>query len=153
MKPPRPGEVTLPALPPADAGVVFIGHLETPWREGDCPKNLAEARARGGTFAAVLRPEFRPALLGLRPGDAVVLLYWMAGARRDLVVQAPRHADGLRGTFALRSPARPNPVAMAVVRLLALDTEAGRLTVDALDGFDGTPLIDVKPCLPSVDVP
>jgi tRNA (Thr-GGU) A37 N-methylase len=40
-----------------------------------------------------------------------------------------------------------------VVRLLAIDHEAGRLTLDALDAFDGTPLLDIKPWLPTVDVP
>lgn len=151
----RDGEIAL-LFDPADrtvAGVTFIGHLETPWRAGDCPKNLREARERGGSFAAVLDAPYRPGLLGLKAGDAVVLLYWMTQAQRDLIVQAPRHASEPRGTFALRSPARPNPVAMAVVRLLALDADTGRLSVDALDAFDGTPLVDVKPWLPTVDMP
>jgi tRNA (adenine37-N6)-methyltransferase len=47
------------------------------------------------------------------------VLYWMDAARRDIIVQRPRHLDRLVGVFALRSPARPNPVAMAVVSLQA----------------------------------
>jgi tRNA (Thr-GGU) A37 N-methylase len=77
----------------------------------------------------------------------------MDAARRDIIVQRPRHLDRTVGIFSVRSPARPNPVAMAVVRLLAVDPAACTLTVDAIDCYDGTPVLDVKPWLPSVDVP
>ena len=152
----RPGERRLgsdPGALPADAGVVFIGRLRTPWRRGDCPRNLGRARERGGRFAAEIDAPYRPGLEGLAAGDAVILLYWMADARRDLIRQAPHHAPGPKGTFALRSPVRPNPIALAVTRLTALDIEAGRLEVEALDAFDGTPLLDVKPYRARIDVP
>mgnify|MGYP002079462898 CR=1 FL=1 len=154
-KPLRPGEVTLAADPGADgdARLAFIGRLRTPWARGNCPKNLREARERGGDFAAEIDVPFRAALQGLVPGQAVILLYWTDAARRDLIVQHPRHRDAPAGTFALRSPARPNPIALAVVRILALDAATGRIAVDALDAFDGTPLLDVKPWLPTVDIP
>ena len=72
----------------------------------------------------------------------------MDQARRDLLVQAPRHGD-LRGTFALRSPVRPNPIALAVVALLGV--EGATLTVRGVDCIDGTPLIDIKPYFASTD--
>ena len=77
----------------------------------------------------------------------------MDAARRDVIVQRPRHLDRLVGVFGLRSPVRPNPVAMAVVTVQAIDPVACTLTVDAIDCYDGTPLLDIKPWLPSVDVP
>jgi tRNA-Thr(GGU) m(6)t(6)A37 methyltransferase TsaA len=151
----RPGEVVLDADPAlaCDAQLCFIGRLSTPWSRGNCPKNLREARERGGEFSALIDPPFRPGLMGLETGQAVILLYWTGAARRDLVLQRPAHRDSATGVFALRSPARPNPVALAIVRLLAIDATAGRLTLDALDAFDGTPLLDIKPWLPGVDVP
>ncbi len=72
----------------------------------------------------------------------------MDQARRDLLVQSPRHGTR-RGTFALRSPVRPNPIAMSVVRLVGI--EGANLKVVGLDCLDGTPLIDLKPYFPSVD--
>lgn len=151
----RPGEVVLSEDPARadDARLSFIGHLSTPWARGNCPKNLREARDRGGVFLAHIDPPFRPGLQGLTAGQAVFLLYWTGQARRDLILQSPAHRDGPTGVFALRSPARPNPVALAVVRLLAIDHATGRLTLDALDAFDGTALLDIKPWLASVDVP
>jgi tRNA (Thr-GGU) A37 N-methylase len=77
----------------------------------------------------------------------------MDAARRDLIVQSPAHRDGPTGTFALRSPARPNPIALAVTRLLAIQADSGTLTIDAIDAFDGTPVLDIKPWLASVDIP
>jgi tRNA-Thr(GGU) m(6)t(6)A37 methyltransferase TsaA len=151
----RPGEVTLDADPARadDARLCFIGRLSTPWSRGNCPKNLHEARERGGAFSALIYPPFRPGLQGLGSGQAVIVLYWTGQARRDIILQRPAHRDSMTGAFALRSPARPNPIALAVVNLLAIDMTAGLLTLDALDAFDGTPLLDIKPWLAGVDVP
>lgn len=155
-KPARPGEVALsfdPARVADDARLRFIGRLRSPWSRGNCPKNLREAREAGGTFRVEIDPPFRPGLAGLQPGQPVILVYWTGLARRDMIVLSPAHRDGPTGVFALRAPSRPNPIALAVVRVLALDPGAGVLNVDALDAYDGTPLLDVKPWLPSVDVP
>jgi tRNA (Thr-GGU) A37 N-methylase len=65
------------------------------------------------------------------------------------VVQAPRHYAESRGTFALRSPVRPNPIAASVVRLIRLD--GNTLDVTGLDCMDGTPLLDIKPYFASTD--
>jgi tRNA-Thr(GGU) m(6)t(6)A37 methyltransferase TsaA len=152
---PRPGEITLDLDPSGFQGppLAFIGRIRSPWSKGNCPKNLREARATGGSFAIEIGPPYRAGLRGLSAGDAIVILYWMEASRRDLIVQSPAHRDGPVGTFALRSPARPNPIAFAVARLQEFDAAHGRLTIDAIDAFDGTPVLDIKPWLASVDVP
>jgi len=151
----RPGELALDFNPAerAAAGVAFIGQLRTPWRPGDCPKNLRAAREAGGTGRIEIDLPYRAGLEGLAPGMALVVLYWLGGGRRDLIRQAPRHRDSPTGVFALRSPVRPNPIGLAVVRCTGLDTAAGVVDVDALDAFDGTPLIDIKPWIASIDLP
>jgi tRNA-Thr(GGU) m(6)t(6)A37 methyltransferase TsaA len=152
---PRPGEVTLDLDPPSlqRPSLAPIGHIRSPWAKGNSPKNLRKARAAGGSFTVQIDPPYRAGLLGLPAADAIILLYWMHAARRDLIVQSPAHRDGPTGTFALRSPARPNPIALVVVRLLAIEAEGGLLVIDAIDAFDGTPVLDIKPWLASVDVP
>jgi len=151
----RPGERTLardPAALDGDAHVVFIGRIRTPWRElSDCPKNLRAARESGAQATVEIDPPYRAGLAGLERISHVVLLYWMGRSRRDIIVQAPRHADGPRGVFSLRSPARPNPIALAAVPLLSLDIVQGRLEVGMLDCLDGTALVDIKPYVASVD--
>ena len=142
----RPGEIAV-ALPDAfDAGVYFIGRIRTPWTQrDDCPKN---ARGSDATCTLELEERYAAALEGVASCTHLVVLYFMDRARRDLLVQAPRKGER-RGTFALRSPVRPNPIAMSVVRLVRI--EGTTLTVVGLDCLDGTPLIDIKPYFASVD--
>jgi tRNA (Thr-GGU) A37 N-methylase len=66
----------------------------------------------------------------------------MHQARRDLVLQAPR-LGSLAGTFALRSPVRPNPIASSIVEFVSVHDNV--VEVRGLDCLDGTPLIDLKP--------
>lgn len=151
----RPGEVELGFDPAArhDATVRFIGKLRTPWTKENCPKNVRAARETGQPARIELETAFAPGLEGLEVGQGIILIYWMDHARRDLIRQAPRHADGTRGTFALRSPVRPNPLAMSAVRITAIDAENGIVGIDAIDCFDGTPLVDIKPWIDTVDRP
>ncbi len=144
----RPGEITV-ALPERfDAGVYFIGTIRTPWKtRAECPRNPREA---GDAVCTIeVDPRYAQALAGIEAGSHLVVLYFMDRARRDLVVQVPRHLGEARGTFALRSPVRPNPIALSVARLLK--REGTKLTVTGLDCLDGTPLLDLKPYYPTVD--
>jgi len=152
----REGEVALasdPADLPGDAHVIFIGHVRSPWpNRDDCPKNMNAARERGDDGATVeIDAEFRPGLADLETASHIVLLTWLGFAPRNLIVQKPRHASHPKGVFSIRSPARPNPIGLHVARLVALDRGAGRLTIDAIDVLDGTPVIDIKPYYASID--
>ncbi|MEA2874192.1 MAG: hypothetical protein QOH67_4168 [Hyphomicrobiales bacterium] len=143
----REGEIAV-ALPETfDAGVYFIGRIRTPWtRRDQCPKN---ARGSDAECTIELDPRYAAALDGVAGCSHLVLLYFMHQARRDLLMQAPRHHPEPRGTFSVRSPVRPNPIAMSVVRLVRV--EGTTLSVIGLDCLDGTPLIDIKPYFASVD--
>ena len=151
----REGEVTLP-FDPADTdgpSLAIIGKIRSPWEKGTAPRNLRRAREMACDAWVELDAAYVRGLTGLEVGAPVVLLYWMDRARRDLILQRPGHVDGPRGTFSLRSPARPNPIAMAIVTITSIDDETGRIGIDAIDCFDGTPLLDIKPWLSGVDIP
>ena len=151
----REGEVKLAADPgsaPGDATVVFIGRIRSPWTDRTtCPKNMSAARAAGRPAELLVDEAYRQGLDGLGGTSHVVILTWLHHSPRDLIVQKPRHASAARGVFALRSPARPNPVGLHVARLLAVDRDGGILSLDAIDVLDGTPVIDIKPYMPSID--
>nr|WP_245404674.1 tRNA (N6-threonylcarbamoyladenosine(37)-N6)-methyltransferase TrmO [Ancylobacter gelatini] len=130
-----------------DAGLHFIGRLRTPWKtRAECPKNGRESDA---VCTVELDAPFHPALEGLEGTTHLWLMYWMDRAPRNLVVQVPRQYGRGRGTFALRSPARPNPIALSAVEVLKIG--AGTLSVRGLDCLDGTPLLDIKPYFASTD--
>jgi tRNA (adenine37-N6)-methyltransferase len=138
----RPGEVTVENPKKFDSGVYFIGRIHTPWaKRSDCPRRGDQ---RNGPVCRVAIDEpWQPALEGIELHQELQILYWMDQARRDLINQSPR-SDGItRGTFSLRSPVRPNPIASSVVTLVA--REGSELLVRGLDCLDGTPLIDIKP--------
>jgi tRNA-Thr(GGU) m(6)t(6)A37 methyltransferase TsaA len=143
----REGEISveLPARP--DASLYYIGRIRTPWkRREDCPKN---ARGSEELCTVELDPRWAEGLRGLETVSHVLLLYWMDQARRDLVLQWPRHYAEHRGTFALRSPARPNPIAVSVARLIGID--GNKLSIVGVDCLDDTPLIDLKPYFAATD--
>jgi tRNA-Thr(GGU) m(6)t(6)A37 methyltransferase TsaA len=143
----RDGEVTAELPERFDASLYYIGRIRTPWkRREDCPKNPRETEA---VCTVVLDPRWAAGLQGLESVSHVVLLYWMDRARRDLVLQAPHHYTERRGTFALRSPVRPNPIAVSVARLVRVD--GNELSVVGLDCLDDTPLLDIKPYFASTD--
>ncbi|MGE0626367.1 MAG: tRNA (N6-threonylcarbamoyladenosine(37)-N6)-methyltransferase TrmO [Hyphomicrobiaceae bacterium] len=144
----RPGEVSVELPDATDAGLYFIGRIRTPYRSPqDCPRN----RLAAGEAEAVIEldPRFEPALRGIELFSHLHVLYWMDMARRDILVQMPRHLSAPRGTFALRSPVRPNPIAMTVVKLKAVTGSSVR--VSAIECRDGTPLLDLKPYYASTD--
>lgn len=137
----RPGEIAVTPPAQTDAGVYFIGAIHTPWRSrGDCPKR---GSLDGPICTIVIDERWRAALTGLAEHRRIQVLYWMHQARRDLVLQTPLRTGRTTGTFALRSPVRPNPIASSTVELVAI--EGTVLQVRGLDCLDGTPLIDLKP--------
>src|SRR6266511_5188267 len=106
----RDGEIAVDLPDHFDASLYFIGRIRTPWtRREECPKNARESDA---VCTIELDPRWAAGLKGVESCSHLVVLYWMDKSRRDLVLQVPRHYGVGRGTFALRSPARPNPIAM-----------------------------------------
>jgi tRNA-Thr(GGU) m(6)t(6)A37 methyltransferase TsaA len=143
----RPGEVAVSLPEHFDAQLYFIGRIRTPWRDReDCPKNARESDA---LCTIEVDERWAAALTDLETCSHLLVLYWMDRARRDLVLQVPRHYGEPRGTFAVRSPVRPNPVALSVATLI--ERKGCVLSVIGLDCLDGTPLLDLKPYFASTD--
>ncbi|WP_343716208.1 tRNA (N6-threonylcarbamoyladenosine(37)-N6)-methyltransferase TrmO [Inquilinus sp.] len=125
----------------ADAGLVFIGRIHTPWTSRmDCPR---QGRQDGPTCRIEVFAPWDQALDGVAEFERLEILYWLHRSRRDLVRQSPKNDGTTRGTFSLRSPVRPNPIGTAMVTLVGI--EGSILLVRGLDCLDGTPLIDIKP--------
>ncbi|MFF9551267.1 tRNA (N6-threonylcarbamoyladenosine(37)-N6)-methyltransferase TrmO [Methylobacterium fujisawaense] len=137
----RAGETAV-ALPAAhDAGLIYVGRIHTPWTDRlACPR---QGRADGPLCRIEVFEPWAAALDGLDAYARIEVLYWLDASRRDIVRQSPAN-DGLaRGTFALRSPVRPNPIGTSIATLVAIEGHV--LTVRGLDCLDGTPLLDLKP--------
>jgi tRNA-Thr(GGU) m(6)t(6)A37 methyltransferase TsaA len=98
----------------------------------------------------VFEPDMLDALDGLRAGDSVVVLTWLHRADREVRRVHPRgdEARPMQGVFSTRSPARPNPIGLHEVRVLAID--GARVRVSSMEAVHGTPVVDVKPVLRAV---
>jgi tRNA (adenine37-N6)-methyltransferase len=124
-----------------DAGLIFIGQIKTSWKSRmDCPR---QGRLDGPICRIELSAPWSEALDGISEYARLEVLYWLHRSRRDLVLQSPRNDGTSRGTFALRSPVRPNPIGSSIVSLERI--EGPILFVRGLDCLDGTPLLDLKP--------
>ena len=137
----RDGEVAVTPPPPTDAGLVFIGRIHTPWTSRmEAPR---QGRPDGPLCRIEVLEPWVAALDGLAQYPRIEVLYWLHLSRRDLVRQSPANDGTARGTFSLRSPVRPNPIASSVARLIRI--EGPDVFVRGLDCLDGTPLLDLKP--------
>jgi len=111
----------------------------------------------GGSRAhIVVERKYKRALLGIEDHSHLFIICWLhladtEGYRKVLRVRPVRVAPDLpeQGVFASRSPMRPNPLSLTIVRLIRV--RGNVLTVDGLDTIDGTPVIDIKPYSPVGD--
>jgi tRNA-Thr(GGU) m(6)t(6)A37 methyltransferase TsaA len=137
----REGEVAAEAPQARDASLYFIGRIRTPWTSRlTAPR---QGRADGPVCRIEIFDPWLPALKGLEAYARLEVLYWLHLSRRDLVLQSPANDGAVRGTFALRSPVRPNPIGTSIASLVGI--EGGTVLVRGLDCLDETPLLDLKP--------
>src|SRR6202035_1888799 len=129
----RQNEIAVEAPESFDAGLAFIGIIRTPWTSRlECPR---QGRADGPLCRIEVAEPWVAALDGIEPFERIEVLYWLHESRRDLVRQSPANDGSTRGTFALRSPVRPNPIGTALV---TLDERQGTTRlVPRLDRLDG----------------
>jgi tRNA (adenine37-N6)-methyltransferase len=127
-----------------------IGVISTPWQTiAQCPRNGRQPDPPPRCSARVF-PEYVEGLRSIEGFSHLILLYWLDQAKSPELVFTPPFDAQPRGVFATRAPRRPNPIGLSVVAfdgLAAPDT----LKIRYLDCLDGTPLIDIKPFLPTTD--
>lgn len=137
----RLNEVAIAPPETADATLVFIGRILTPWTSRmETPR---QGRQDGPVCEIEIFEPWVQALRGVERFERLEVLYWLHQSRRDLVLQSPASNGEVHGTFSLRSPVRPNPIGTSIVALEKI--EGNRLFVRGLDCLDGTPLVDLKP--------
>ena len=104
-----------------------------------------------------LDKQFVPALTGLEGFRQINILWWFSqcdnpSARSQLTEEAPyKHAPAVLGTFATRSPMRPNPIALSCAEVTYIDAQNGIVGLAYIDAFDNSPVLDIKPYTPSLD--
>ena len=127
-----------------------IGRLRTPFADrAACPRNGRQPEPPPLCVAEVFEA-YWPGLRDIDGFSHLILLYWLGEAPPTELQFTPPFDGEPRGVFAARAPARPNPIGLSVVAFDGFEAP-GRLQVRYLDCIDGTPLLDIKPYLPSTD--
>ena len=95
-------------------------------------------------------PEYCQGLVDLEGFSHIILIYLFHLAKEFKLKVKPFLDDDVRGLFATRAPARPNPLGISVVRLVRVDKAV--LCIKDVDVVDKTPLLDIKPYIPEFDI-
>jgi tRNA (adenine37-N6)-methyltransferase len=125
-----------------------IGIIHTPFTEKSHTPIQASLSQAAGTVE--VHQEFVAGLQDLEGFSHIILLYVFHESSDYSLLVKPFLDDQLRGLFATRYPARPNPIGLSVVKLIS--RQGFILQVEGLDMLDGTPLLDIKPYVPDFDV-
>jgi tRNA-Thr(GGU) m(6)t(6)A37 methyltransferase TsaA len=127
-----------------ESQIKIIGVIHSPLKKiEDCP--LQETENAPEATLAIL-PEFSAGIANITAGQKLMLLTWLHMADRSVIKCIPRRDYGSPeiGVFSTRSPDRPNPIGVHVVKVKSISKD-GMIRVSELEVLDQTPLIDIKP--------
>lgn len=110
---------------------------------------IQPSRARGIEGTIEIEPEYVDALCDLDGFSHIILICHLHKAAEFKLKVVPYLDTELRGLFATRSPSRPNPIGLSVVRLLGIDGRV--LRIEGVDLLEGTPVLDIKPYVRDFD--
>jgi len=114
--------------------------------------SIGVVRKQGSRFRLEIDARYRDAFLGLDGFSHIWVYYWFnrndtPGKREVLQVRPRKDANlPLTGVFATHSPLRPNLIAMSCCRIVSI--KGTTITIDNIDAFDGSPVIDIKCYIP-----
>jgi tRNA-Thr(GGU) m(6)t(6)A37 methyltransferase TsaA len=122
-----------------------IGIVHSPFiTPKDVPKESEDLEAVKGSIEVT--GDYEEGLNDIDGFSHIVLIFHFHLSKGRPLVVKPYWDRNLRGVFSTRSPARPNPIGITVVRLLK--REGNILHVQGLDMVEGTPVLDIKPFVP-----
>ncbi len=126
-----------------------IGVIRSPYKRPEGTP-IQPSGALGVEGVVEVFPEYREGLQDLEGFSHIILIYHFHLAGKPALKVKPYMDDRVHGVFATRSPSRPNPIGISVVRLTRI--EGNKLYIRDVDILDGTPLLDIKPYVPEFDV-
>ena len=116
------------------------------------PVGVVRRREGSPISELLIEQDIASTLDGIEDFSHLQVLYWAHRVPPEGRTWTKVHPRGredmpLVGIFGTRSPARPNPICLTVVRLL--ERRGNMLRVEGIDALDGSPLVDIKPYVPS----
>jgi len=126
-----------------------IGFVRSPYTDtSQVPKGCGAQHEAKGTLEIL--PQFETGLKDIEGFSHLFVIWIFDRAEGFELVGTPPTDNRPHGVFATRSPRRPNPIGLTVVRLI--ERQGPSLHVSGIDMLDATPILDIKPYLSSVAV-
>lgn len=125
-----------------------IGIIRSPFKEVD-GMPIQPSGAIGVKGTVELSMEYSAGLKDIDGFSHIILIYHFHLSRGYALETRPFMEEETHGIFAVRAPARPNPIGISVVRLVGVEDNI--LHIEDVDIVDGTPLLDIKPYVPDFD--
>ena len=127
-----------------------IGIIRTPYKDW-APHQPVEREEEQEGFRLLVFDKYSKGLKDMDRFAYIHVLFFCDRVKKDpaMVVSPPWARGKSVGLFAARSPARPNPIGLSVVRPLRV--EGNEITISPIDAFDETPILDIKPYFKDLD--
>jgi tRNA-Thr(GGU) m(6)t(6)A37 methyltransferase TsaA len=124
-----------------------IGIINSPYKtKEDAPR---QGRYSDKLSKITVFDEYLEGIQDIQRHKYYYIFYWLDKAERDKLKGIPPGKTEERGVFSIRSPIRPNPIALCLIELIKVERNV--LTVKWLDALDGSLIIDIKPFWPETD--
>ncbi len=125
-----------------------IGIIRTPY-QNNAPYQPIDTDE--GEFSVIINQEYIDGLIELKRFHYAYLIYYAdrITRKKEMIITPPWAKEKKVGVFASRSPVRPNPLGLSIVRIK--DIVENTIYTSGLDVFDGTPLLDIKPYIKDLD--
>ncbi|NFA97250.1 tRNA (N6-threonylcarbamoyladenosine(37)-N6)-methyltransferase TrmO [Clostridium botulinum] len=119
-----------------------IGYIKSPFKnlEDIPPQNIY---AKDKKALIEIKEELVEGLKDLDKNSHIIILFYFNKSKDfDLITKTP-WSDEKKGVFSTRSPRRPNPIGLSIVKLIEIDHN--KIIIKGIDMLDGTPVLDIKP--------
>lgn len=120
-------------------------------------KEIGKVRKEDELCWLEIEEQYKQGLKDIEYFSHIIVLWWIhqrdTKANREVLVVSPPTANKnvITGVFSTRSPSRPNPIGLTVVKLTKVEDR--KIFIDRIDAFDETPVLDIKPYLPGDSKP
>ncbi|MBN1469020.1 MAG: SAM-dependent methyltransferase [Fusobacteriaceae bacterium] len=120
-------------------------------------KVIGKIQNDGSGSKLVLNKNYIKGLTNINDFSYINIIWWFdkcdnSKSRTKLIENSPyKNAPNLLGTFATRSPERPNPIGLSCSYITYVDYDNGIIGLAYIDADNETPILDIKPYIPSLD--
>lgn len=124
-----------------------IGFIKSPYKN----KTIVPRQGRYSEEISeiIVFEDYLDGLDSIERQEYLIILYWLDRAERQKLKATPPGELEEKGVFSIRAPARPNPIALCLVKVLRIENSS--IFVKWLDALDGSPLLDIKPFIKELD--